>query len=80
MLTQRFNISLPVDLVRKADFLAKKEYRNRSELIKEALRTYLVGKQTWEELFAYGNKIGKKMAIKSEEEIFNMTDSYRNGR
>lgn len=80
MLTQTFNISLPRDLVKKADSVAKSEYRNRSELIKEALRTYLLSKQTWEELFAYGKTIGNKMAVKREEDVFNMINSYKDGR
>lgn len=80
MLTQTFNISLPVELVKRADVVARKEYRNRSELIKEALRTYLSTKQTWDELFAYGKSVGKKMKIKSEEEVFEIVNSYRNAK
>ena len=80
MLTQTFNISLPSDLVKKADVVAKSEYRNRSELIKEALRTYLLSKQTWEELFDYGSNIGKRMDIKNEDEVFKIVSDYRNGR
>lgn len=80
MLLQTFNISLPKDLVAMADNVAKKEYRNRSELIKEALRTYLVSKQNWEELFAYGKQIGDKLNIKSEEELFDKLNSYKNAK
>lgn len=80
MLLQTFNISLPKDLVVMADNVAKKEYRNRSELIKEALRTYLVSKQNWEELFAYGKQIGSKLNIKSEEELFDKLNSYKNAK
>lgn len=72
MLTQTFNISLPVELVKRADVVAKNEFRNRSELIKEALRVYLTNKQSWDELFTYGKSIGKRMAIKSENQIFEM--------
>ncbi len=80
MLSQTFNISLPKDLVAMADNVAKKEYRNRSELIKEALRTYLVSKQNWEELYSYGKQIGDKLNIKSEEEVFGMLNSYKNAK
>ncbi|HCR35490.1 MAG: Ribbon-helix-helix protein, CopG family [Candidatus Woesebacteria bacterium GW2011_GWC2_33_12] len=80
MLTQTFNISLPNDLVKKADLVAKKEYRNRSELIKEALRTYLFNKLSWEELFVYGKRMGKKMGISSEQDIFEKLNNYRDGR
>ena len=80
MLLQTFNISLPKDLVAMADRVAKKEYRNRSELIKEALRTYLVSKQNWEDLYSYGKQIGEKLNIKSEEEVFDMLNSYKNAK
>lgn len=41
MAYQTFNISLPRELVEKADKQAKKEYKNRSQLIREALRLYI---------------------------------------
>lgn len=41
MSTQTFNISLPRGLVAKADKVAKREYKNRSELIREAIRLYI---------------------------------------
>lgn len=39
--TQKFNIVLPKDLVKEADIQADKEYKNRSEVIREALKNYL---------------------------------------
>ena len=80
MLTQTFNISLPKDLVKKVDKFAKKEYRNRSELIKEALRVYLQKRQEWEDLFSYGRKIGKKMGVKSEDDAYKIVEEYRHGK
>jgi metal-responsive CopG/Arc/MetJ family transcriptional regulator len=79
MQVQTLNISLPKDLVIKADLVAQKEYRSRSELIKEALMRYLKDKGVWDELFAYGKKIGKKMGIKSEEDVYEIVSKYRNG-
>lgn len=46
MSIQTINISLPVELVKKADKTAKREYRNRSELIREALRVYIRAAKT----------------------------------
>ena len=45
METKTFNIVLPQKLVRKIDRVAEKEYRNRSELIREALRLYIGDKE-----------------------------------
>lgn len=80
MQTQTFNIALPKELVKKVDQLAQKEYRNRSELIREALRVYLKDKAEWEQIFEYGKKAMKAMGIKSEKEVDEIVYEFRHGR
>ena len=80
MQTQTLNIALPRDLVKEVDQVAKKEYRNRSELIREALRIYLLNKQEWNNILDYGKKIGKKMGIKSEEDVNKIVNEFRHGK
>jgi metal-responsive CopG/Arc/MetJ family transcriptional regulator len=80
MNTQTFNIALPEDLVKKVDDLAKKEFRNRSELIREALRSYISNKEKWDELFMYGKSMGKKLNITSEEEVNQIVAEHRHGK
>ena len=80
MQTQTLNIALPKNLVKEVDIVAKKEYRNRSELIREALRVYLTDKLEWEQIFEAGEKAMKKMGIKSEEEIDRIVYEYRHGK
>ena len=80
MQNQTFNISLPRALAKKADSLAKKEYRTRSELIREALRAYLKNIEEWEALFRFGEKQGQKLGIKSEADVNKLVAKYRQGR
>ncbi|OGE79106.1 MAG: hypothetical protein A2751_05695 [Candidatus Doudnabacteria bacterium RIFCSPHIGHO2_01_FULL_46_14] len=80
MKTKTFNIALPDQLVRKIDQTAKREYQNRSEFIREAVRVYLAQKEKWADLFAYGQKIGRKMGIKSEEDVNRIVYEYRHGK
>lgn len=80
MNTQTLNIALPKELVKKVDELAQKEYRNRSELIRQALRVYLEEKSGWEQIFKAGEKAMKDMGIKNEEEINEIVYEYRHGR
>lgn len=80
MNTQTLNISLPRDLVKRVDQAAKNEYRNRSELIREALRVYLTDKKDWYDLLDYGKKVGKKMGIKSEEDVNKIVYEFRHGK
>lgn len=78
--TQTFNIALPIDLVKKADIVARREYRNRSELIREALRVYIQKQEEWEELCRYGKEIAKKLNITSEEQVNKIVSDYRHGK
>lgn len=80
MQTQTINIALPKDLVKKVDYVAKKEYRNRSELIRESLRVYLANRQEWNDILDYGKKIGKKMGIKREEDVDKIVYEFRHGK
>lgn len=80
MQTQTLNIALPKELVKKVDEVAQKEYRNRSELIREALRVYIEKRARWNELFAYGQEVGKKMGIENEEDVNKIVDRFRHGK
>lgn len=80
MNTQTLNIALPKDLVKRVDQAAKNEYRNRSELIREALRVYLADKKDWYDLLDYGKKVGRKMGIKSEEDVNKIVYEFRHGK
>ncbi len=77
MASQTLNIALPKELVKRVDERAKREYKNRSELIREALRIYLSRVEGWEHLFEYGQKIGKKMGIKREKDVDRIVEEYR---
>ena len=79
MQTQTFNISMPKELVSMIDLVARREYKNRSELIKEAVRVYLEERKMWNEIFAEGEKQAKKIGITSEDEINTMVASFRKG-
>jgi len=80
MQTQTFNISLPKELVKKVDRAAQKEYRNRSELIREALRIYMNRMDSWDRIFKAGKKAMKEMGIKSEEQVNEIVYEFRHGR
>lgn len=80
MPTQTLNISLPKGLVKKMDAVAKKEYKSRSELIRGAIRSYLIDMEKWEQIFRVGEKAAQKLGIKSEENIDRIVYEYRHGK
>ena len=80
MTIQTFNIALPNDLVQKVDQVAKREYRNRSELIREALRIYLEDKVERQEIFKLGEKVMQTMGVKNEDDVNKIVSEYRHGK
>lgn len=80
MQSQAFNIVLPKELVEKVDKQAGKEYKNRSELIREAVWMYLKDKEEWGQIFQAGKKAGKMAGIKSETDVDKIVYEYRHGK
>jgi CopG family transcriptional regulator/antitoxin EndoAI len=58
------NISFKRDLLAEIDRIARRESRSRSELIREAARSYIDRKKRWERIFAFGNRQAKKLGLK----------------
>lgn len=77
MNTVTINVSLPKELLKKVDRLAKQESRTRSELLRESLRRYLLEMTEWEDIFAYGEKRVKALGIKSEEDVYRIVEELR---
>lgn len=63
MRTKIINISLPDRLLSDADKLARKEYRTRSELFREALRSYILTRRNLSLIYDYGSIQAKKQKI-----------------
>jgi metal-responsive CopG/Arc/MetJ family transcriptional regulator len=74
------SITLPPDLLTKAQELAEREHRTMSELFREALRCYLQTDAQWKELLLRTRAAGQAIGIKSEEEVERLSDEYRHGK
>jgi metal-responsive CopG/Arc/MetJ family transcriptional regulator len=72
MSTQTFNLSLPKELVEKVDKQAKKDYSSRSDFVRKAVINQLKSEQAIEEIFDRANKKGKKLGIKSEQQVYDI--------
>ena len=72
------SLSLPPDLLREAERVAKKEGRTKSELFREAVRRY-IEERRWTELRRYGAKQARKLGIR-ETDVEGVIAEYRQGR
>jgi len=76
--TKILSLSLPPDLLRKAERVAKTEGRTKSELFREALRRY-IQERRWAELRRYGAQRVRKLGMR-ESEVGRAIDAYRKER
>ena len=66
------NISFNPDLLKEIDAVAQEESRSRSELIREAARSYIDRKRRWTQVFKIGAQMAKSKGLTPadlEEEI-----------
>ena len=71
------SITLPPDLLVKAQQLAEREHRTMSELFREALRRYMMTDLEWEALLRRTRATGKALGIASEEDVERLSDEFR---
>ena len=76
--TRVLSLSLPPDLVREAERVAKQEGRTKSELFREALRRY-VEERRWRGLQRYGASRARRVAI-TEASVERTVQEFRGGR
>jgi len=76
MKSSTVNISFNDELLRRIDQIAKQESRSRSELIREAARSYIERKNKWEKIYAYSEKQARKKQV-SDSDIADEIAMYR---
>ena len=73
------SVTIPPEMLHKAERLAKKEHRTMSELVREALRHY-ERNQIWEEIEQYGRQSAARAGIKTEEDVVKAIHDLRRKR
>ncbi len=76
--TKIISLSLPPELAREADRVAKQEGRTKSELFREAFRRYVEERQ-WRGLQRYGASRVRKLGL-TESDVDRAVGDYRRGR
>ncbi len=71
------SITLPPDLLIKAQTFARREHRTMSELFREALRRYMAEDPEWEALLRRTRAKGEALGIKNEADVERMSDEFR---
>jgi CopG family transcriptional regulator/antitoxin EndoAI len=76
MKSSTVNISFNDELLKRIDQIAKQESRSRSELIREAARSYIERKNRWDKIYAYSERQARKKQV-SDKDIADEIAKYR---
>jgi predicted transcriptional regulator len=71
------SITLPPDLLIKAQELATREHRTMSELFREALRRYMAADTQWQSFLARTRAKGRALGITSEADVERLSNEHR---
>ena len=74
------SITLPPDLLVKAQAFAQREHRTMSELFREALRRYMTADAEWESVLKRTRAKGKALGIRSEADVERLSDEFRRNK
>jgi len=74
--TQPITVSLPPDLLRETQRLAKAEARTRTDVIREALQEYLASRR-WQRLREWGAETAEQLGLKTEADLQRLLDDAR---
>ena len=76
MKSSTVNISFNDELLKRIDQIAKQESRSRSELIREAARSYIERKNKWDKIYAYSERQARTKQV-SDKDIADEIAKYR---
>jgi Arc/MetJ-type ribon-helix-helix transcriptional regulator len=71
------SITLPPELLAKAQLFADREHRTMSELFREALRRYMAADSEWDAVLERTHAAGRKLGVESEADVERMSDEFR---
>ena len=76
--TKPITVSLPADLVRETQRVAREESRTRSDLIRDALQQYLTSRR-WRRLRQWGAETADRLGLKTEADLQRLLAEVRAG-
>jgi len=73
------NISFQDSLLKEIDAVAERESRTRSELLREAARSYIRRQRQWDDIFALGDEVSRRGQL-TEADVDQAIRGVRNRR
>jgi len=75
--TKIVNFSLPPEIYKQVEELAKQKETSRSQVLREALKQYVASEKRWQQIRKWGEETTKRLGIKDENNVERIIDEYR---
>jgi len=75
--TKIVNFSLPLEIYKEVEELAKQKETSRSQVLREALKQYVASERRWQQLRKWGEETTKRLGIKDEDDVERIIHEYR---
>ena len=75
--TKIVNFSLPPEIYKEVEELARQRETSRSQVLREALKQYVASERRWQQIRKWGVETAKRLAIKDEDDVERIIHEYR---
>ena len=75
--TRIINMSLEENLYSEVDRLAREHGTSRSQVLREALKQYVIAETRWREVLSVGEASAARSGVSSEAHVERLVDEYR---
>lgn len=75
--TKIVNFSLPPEIYEDVNELARQTQTPRSQILREALKQYVVSERRWQQIRKWGEETAGELKIKDEDDVERMIHEHR---
>jgi metal-responsive CopG/Arc/MetJ family transcriptional regulator len=80
MATKTLNIALDEKLINEIDETVRKDFSSRSEYFRRLALSDLERRRDWKSVLDAANAKGRKMGIRSEQQVYEILDNYKSDK
>ena len=74
------NMSLSPEFYMMVEGMAREKKISKSELLRRAMKQYIVSEQRWQRISAWGRETAKAMGLVGEDDVDNIIEEYRSSQ
>ena len=75
--TKIIDFSLPPEIYKEVEELARQRETSRSQVLRKALKQYVASERRWQQIRKWGGETAKRLEIKDEDDVERIIHQYQ---